>query len=327
MKRRKFIGLLSSAAAAWPIAALGQQQAMPVIGFMSARAAGDSVELIAAFQRGLSEGGFVEHRNVAVEYRWAGGNYELMPTLAAELVDRRVAVLLGVGGDASALAAKKATTTIPVIFGTGSDPVAIGLVQSINRPGGNVTGVHVLTNQMEPKRLGLLDELVQRTTLIGVLINHRFPASSRMLGEIEEAARIIGRPIFVAKAGNDMEMDAAFAALVEQRVGALLVAADPYFDTRRGRIVAFAAGQRMPAMYQFREYAVEGGLVSYGVSITEAYRTFGTYAARILKGEKPADLPVQLVAKTELVINLKAARGLGFEFPPTFSARADEVIE
>jgi ABC-type uncharacterized transport system substrate-binding protein len=324
--RREFITLLGGAAT-WPLAARAQQPTMPVIGFMSSRAASDSVHLISAFQRGLSEGGLVEGRNVAVEYRWAQGNYDLMPAIAAELVNRRVAVLVAAGGDVSAQAAKKATSTVPIVFGTGSDPVATGLVASINRPGGNVTGVHVLTNQMEPKRLGLLNELIPRTTLIGILLNHRFPAAPRMLREIEEAARTIGHPVFVAKASNDAELDAAFAALVERRVGALLVAADPYYDTRRDRIVAFAARQRLPAMYQFREYAVAGGLVSYGVSLTEAYRLFGTYAMRILKGEKPTDLPVQRLVKTELVINLKAAKALGFEFPPMFSARADEVIE
>jgi putative ABC transport system substrate-binding protein len=264
---------------------------------------------------------------VAVEYRWANGEYDRLPALAADLVNRRVAVLVAVGGDTSALAAKRATSTIPIVFGSGSDPVAIGMVASINRPGGNVTGVNVLTNQMEPKRLGLLHELVPGVPLIGVLMNQNFPPAARQLLDLEEASRTIGQRLFVAKASNDTELDAAFTALAQQQVRALLVAADPYFDTRRERIVAFAAQHRLPAMYQFREYAAAGGLVSYGVSLSEAYRLEGAYTAKILKGEKPSDLPVQLLVKTELVINLKAAKALGFEFPATFSARADEVIE
>ena len=327
MRRREFITLIGGAAVAWPLVARAQQPAMPVVGFMSARSLGDSVHLVAAFRQGMSEGGFVEGRNVAVEYRWANGEYDRLPALAADLVNRRVAVLVAVGGDTSALTAKRATSTIPIVFGSGSDPVATGLVESINRPGGNVTGVNILTNQMEPKRLGLLHELVPGVPLIGVLINQNFPPAARQLLELEAASRAIGQRLFVAKASNDAELDAAFTALAQQQVRALLVAADPYYDTRRERIVAFAAQHRLPAMYQFREYAAAGGLVSYGVSLTEAYRLFGTYAAKILNGEKPADLPVQLLVKTELVINLKAAKALGFEFPATFSARADEAIE
>jgi putative ABC transport system substrate-binding protein len=326
MKRREFITFLGGAAA-WPLAARAQQAAMPVVGFMSARSPGDSVHLVAAFRQGISEGGFVEGRNVAVEYRWANGEYDRLPALAADLVNRRVAVLVAVGGESSALAAKQATSTIPIVFGAGSDPVTTGLVASINRPGGNVTGVNVLTDQMEPKRLGLLHELVPGVPLIGVLMNQNFPPAARQLLDLEVASRAIGQRLFVAKASNDAELDAAFTALSQQQVRALLVVADPYYDTRRERIVAFAAQHRLPAMYQFREYAAAGGLVSYGVSLTEAYRLFGASAAKILNGEKPADLPVQLLVKTELVINLKAAKLLGFEFPATFSARADEVIE
>jgi putative tryptophan/tyrosine transport system substrate-binding protein len=327
MRRREFITLIGGAAVAWPLVARAQQPAMPLVGFMSARSPGDSAHLVAAFRRGMGEGGFVEGQNVAVEYRWANGEYDRMPALAADLVNRRVAVLVATGGDVSALAAKRATSTIPIVFGSGSDPVAIGMVASINRPGGNVTGVNVLTNQMEPKRLGLLHELVPGVPLIGVLMNQNFPPAARQLLDLEEASRTIGQRLFVAKASNDTELDAAFTALAQQQVRALLVAADPYFDTRRERIVAFAAQHRLPAMYQFREYAAAGGLVSYGVSLSEAYRLEGAYTAKILKGEKPSDLPVQLLVKTELVINLKAAKALGFEFPATFSARADEVIE
>jgi putative ABC transport system substrate-binding protein len=327
MQRREFITLIGGAAVAWPLVARAQQPAMPLVGFMSARSPGDSAHLVAAFRRGMGEGGFVEGQNVAVEYRWANGEYDRLPALAADLVNRRVAVLVATGGDVSALAAKRATSTIPIVFGSGSDPVAIGMVASINRPGGNVTGVNVLTNQMEPKRLGLLHELVPGVPLIGVLMNQNFPPAARQLLDLEEASRTIGQRLFVAKASNDTELDAAFTALAQQQVRALLVAADPYFDTRRERIVAFAAQHRLPAMYQFREYAAAGGLVSYGVSLSEAYRLEGAYTAKILKGEKPSDLPVQLLVKTELVINLKAAKALGFEFPATFSARADEVIE
>jgi putative ABC transport system substrate-binding protein len=325
MKRREFITLVGGAAA-WPMVARAQQAAMPVIGFMSSRSLSDSVHLVKAFQQGLNASGFVEGRNVAIEYRWGEGNYDRLPALAAELVDRRVAVLVAVGGDPSAHAAKKATSTIPIVFGAGSDPVATGLVASINRPGGNVTGVNILTNQLEPKRLGLLKELVPKT-VVGVLLNHRFFPAARMLQEIEEAAKTINQPILVAKASNDAELASGFTSLAQERVGALLVAADPYYDSRREQIVGFAARQRLPAMYQFREYVVAGGLVSYGVSLTEGYRQFGVYAAKILRGENPADLPVISVVKTELVINLKTAKAIDFEFPPTFSARADEVIE
>src|SRR5450759_1467842 len=274
MQRREFITLLGGAAVAWPIAARGQT-AMPVIGFMSARSPGDSGLRVAAFHQGMGEGGFVEGRNVAVEYRWANGEYDRLPALAADLVNRRVAVLVAVGGDTSALAAKRATSTIPIVFGSGSDPVAIGMGASINRPGGNVTGVNVLTNQMEPKRLGLLHELVPGVPLIGVLMNQNFPPAAHQLLDLETASRTIGQRLFVAKASNDAELDAAFTALVQQQGHALLIAADPYYDSRRDRIVAFATQHRLPAMYQFREYAAAGGLVSYGVSLTEAYHLVG----------------------------------------------------
>ena len=326
MRRREFISLLGGAAFC-PFTARAQQPAMPVIGFMSARSPEDSAHLVAAFRQGMSDGGFVEGRNVAIEYRWANGEYKRLPALAADLVNRRVDVLVAIGGDVSGLAAKRATSTIPIVFGSGSDPVELGLVASINRPGGNMTGVYALTNDMEPKRLGLLHELVPGVPLIGVLMNQNFPPAAQQLLELEAASRTIGQRLFVAKASNDVELDAAFTALAQQQISALLVGADPYYDTRRERIIAFAARHRLPAVYQFREYAAAGGLMSYGVNLTEAYRLEGTYAAKILKGGKPADLPVQLLVKTEFVINLKAAKALGLEFPATFSARADEVIE
>jgi ABC-type uncharacterized transport system substrate-binding protein len=325
MKRREFITLIGGAAAGWQLAARAEQPAKPLIGFLSGRSPDDSEYLVAAFRRGLAEDGFVEGQNVAIEYHWARGDYSRLPELAADLVNRPVDVLVGVGGDQSAHAAKAATSTIPVIFGMGDDPVAAGMVASLNRPGGNVTGVTVLTSQIMSKRLGLLHELLPGSAVLGVLLNPKGTATQ--LRDLDAAARTISQRVFISYASNDAELGAAFASLVQQRVGGLLVAADPYFDTQRARIISFAIQNRLPALYQFREYAAAGGLLSYGVDLTEAYRQFGIYAAKILKGAKPADLPVHQVVKFELVINLKTAKEIGFEFPPTFSARADEVIE
>jgi len=257
---------------------------MPVIGFMSTRSPEDSAYLLAAFRRGLAEGGFVEGQNVAIEFRWARGEYDRLPEMAADLVSRRVNVLTAVGGDPSPRAAKRATSTIPIVFGMGSDPVSGGLVESFNRPGGNATGIETLTSEMEPKRLGLLRELVPGVSLVGVLLNPNFPPSAYQLRQIEEAARTIGQRTVVAKASTAEGLDAAFTVLVRERADALLVAADPYFDTRREEIVGFAERQRLPTIYQFREYALAGGLLSYGISLTEAYRQYGVYTANILKG-------------------------------------------
>jgi putative ABC transport system substrate-binding protein len=325
MRRRDFITLLGGAAA-WPFTARAQQP-MPVIGFMSARSPEDSVHLLEAFRRGLKEGGSIEGENVAIEFRWARGDYTRLPALAADLVSRQVVVIVAAGGDPSALAAKAATVTIPIVFGIGGDPVKLGLVASLNRPGGNVTGVTLLTNLMEPKRLGLLRDLAPGVSLIGTLINPKFSASVHQLEQLEEAARATGQRIVIAEASSDETLEAAFVLLVREGAGALLVAADPYFDTRRDRIVAFAARQRLPAIYQFREYAVAGGLLSYGVSITDAYRQYGAYAAMILKGAKPADLPVHQPTKFELVINLKTAKALGLKISDNLLSLADEVIE
>jgi putative tryptophan/tyrosine transport system substrate-binding protein len=327
MRRRDFITLLGGAAAAWPLAARAQQPAMPVIGFMSSRSPEDSVHLLEAFRRGLKEGGFVEGQNVAIEFRWAGGDYNKLPELAADLVSRRVNVLTAVGGDPSPRAAKRATSTIPIVFGMGGDPVSDGLVESYNRPGGNVTGVTLLTNLMEPKRLGLLRELAPDVPLIGALVNPNFAPAARQEQQLEEAAHASNQRLVIAKASTDYELEAAFGSLVREGVGALLVAADPYFDTRRDRIVAFAAQQRLPAIYHFREYAVAGGLLSYGVSITDAYRQFGVYTAKILIGAKPADLPVLQPTKFETVINLKTAKALGIQISDNLLSLADEVIE
>ena len=327
MRRRKFIVLLGGAAAAWPLAARAEQPAMPVIGFMSARSPEDSAELLKAFLQGLGEDGFVEGRNVAVEYRWARGDYSQLPALAAELVRQRVTVLVGAGGDASARAAVAATTTIPVVFNMGGDPVKGGLVQSFNQPGGNATGGVILTDALEPKRLGLLNELVPGDGPFGAILNPKFPPAASQMHDLEQAAPKIGRKLLILQASNDAELDAAFAALLREQVVAVLVASDPYFDTRHKRIIAFAAQHRLPAIYQFRQYALDGGLISYGPSLTEAYRQVGVYAARILKGAKPADLPVMQPTKFDFIINMKTAKALGLNVPPTLLARADEVIE
>jgi putative ABC transport system substrate-binding protein len=276
---------------------------------------------------GLSDEGFVEGRNVSVEFRWAEGRYAEMPAIAAELVSRQVTVLVAVGGEPSALAAKAATSAIPIVFTAGGDPVQSGLVASLNRPGGNATGISLLTTAPEAKRLGLLHELVPRPALIGVLINPNYREAEGQWREVREAARIIDQRIQISEAGNDQELDTAFAALVQQRADALLVCSDPFFDTRRDRIIASAAQLKLPAIYQFREYAVAGGLMSYGISITDGYRQVGIYTGQILKGAKPADLPIQQSIRFEFVINLKTAKALGLDVPPTLSARADEVIE
>ena len=326
IRRRDFITLLGGAAAAWPLATRAQQP-VTLIGFLSARSPEDSTHLLPAFAAGLAEGGYVEGQNLAIEFRWARGRYDLLPAMAAELVSRGVAVLTTAGGEPSALAAKRATSTIPIVFGVGGDPVRLGLVESFSRPGGNATGVTLLTNLMEPKRLGLLRELVPGVPLIGVLLNPNFAQAPVQLQQIEEAARSIDQRITVANVSTDEGLEVAFPAFTRQSVGALLVAADPYFDTRREQIVALAARHRLPAIYQFREYALAGGLLSYGVSITDAYRQYGVYTARILKGAKPADLPVLQPTKFETVINLKTAKALGVKISDNLLSLADEVVE
>jgi putative tryptophan/tyrosine transport system substrate-binding protein len=327
MRRREFIALLGGTAAAWPLPARAQQPALPVIGFMSGRAPEDSAHLVSAFRQGLAETGFVEGQTVTIEFRWADGDYDRLPALAADLVSRKVAVLVGVGGDVSALAAKKATASIPVVFGMGADPVKAGLVASFNRPGGNATGFTLWTSEMESKRLGLLRDIVPAVQLIGILVNPKFPPSSQELNDLELAAKGIGQWLFVASANDDAELDAALTSLGQQRVGAFLVTAAPFFDTRLERIVGFAAQNRLPAIYQFREYAVAGGLISYGPNVVESYRNAGDYVGRILKGEKPADLPVLQPTKFDFVINLKTAKALGLTVPPTLLAEAGEVFE
>ena len=328
MKRREFITLLGGAAAAWPLGAHAQQAAMPVIGFMSSRSPEDSGHLVEAFRRGLKEGGAgVEGANFAIEYRWARGDYSRLPAFATDFVSRRVDVIAAFGGDPSALAAKRATSTIPIVATLPGDPISPGLVQSFNRPGGNVTGLALASDEIEPKRLGLLRELAPGAALFGGLLNPNFPPAVHQLRQLEEAARAISQRLIIAKASTDPELEAAFASLTQGGVGALLVAADPYFDTRRDRIVSFAAQQRLPAIYHFRDYVVAGGLLSYGVSISDAYRQCGVYAAKILNGASPADLPALLPSKFELTINLKTAKAIGVNISDNLLSLADEVIE
>jgi ABC-type uncharacterized transport system substrate-binding protein len=322
MKRREFITLLGGAAA-WPLAASAQQP--PVVGFLSARSVDDSVGEVAAFREGLAVTGHVEGRNVVIEYRWAQGEFGRLPALAVELVRRPVAVLAAVGG--AQFAAKAATTTTPIVFGTGQDPVESGLVASLNRPGGNVTGATFLGAALGAKRLGLLRELAPGAEVIALLVDPDKSVGQVQIRDVQEAARALGQSLVVLDGGSDEKIEAAFAALAPQRVGALLVGADPFFDTRRERLVALAAQHRVPAIYQFREYVLAGGLMSYGTSITDMYRLVGLYVGRILKGEKPANLPVMQVTKFEFVINLKTAKALGVKISDNLLSLADEVIE
>jgi ABC-type uncharacterized transport system substrate-binding protein len=326
LRRREFIKLLGGSVAAWPITTRAQT-AMPLVGFMSGRAPEESKYLLAAFHQGLGEAGFIEGKNVTIEYRWAFGQYDRLPAIASELVKRNVAVLVAVGGDLSGLAAKRATSTIPIVFGSGGDPVEAGLVASLSRPGGNATGYMLLTNEMEPKRLGMLRDLVPNAAVIGVLLNPNFPPATKQLAALEDAARAINQRLAVVRASNDAELDASFSSLVEQHVGAMLVTGDPYFDTQRARIVAFAAQNKLPAIYHFREYAVAGGLISYGPRITDGYRQAGIYTGQILSGAKPGELPIVQPTKYEFVINLKTAKAIGVSIPSGLISFADEVIE
>jgi putative ABC transport system substrate-binding protein len=327
MRRRELITLLGGTAVAWPLATRAQQAATPVIGFMSAISPDVSMSLVEAFRRGLKENGFVDGENVTIEFRWANGQYDRLPALAADLVTRQISVLAAVGGDPSPLAAKRATSTIPIVFGMGSDPVAAGLVESFNRPDGNVTGVTLLTNLMEPKRLGLLRELVPGVSLIGVLLNPSFPPAVLQQQQIEEAARAIDQRVLIARASTHDELDAAFAELAKANVGAILIGADPYFNVQRQRIVRLAEQRRLPAIYQFREFALAGDLMSYGIDLPDVHRQLGIYTAKILKGTKPRDLPVLQPTKFELVINVKTAKALGVKISDNLLSLADEVIE
>jgi putative ABC transport system substrate-binding protein len=326
LERRKFITLLGGAAA-WPLAANAQQPAMPVIGFLG----NESPEIFAgrlrAFRQGLDEAGFVDRRNVAIEFRWARGEYDQLSVLAADLVRQSVTVMVATTTPA-VLAAKAATTTIPVVFLTGGDPVEMGLVASLNRPGGNLTGVSNLTVEIGAKQMELLHELVPAATLIALLVNPANPVLADTLSRnLQTAARAMRQQILVVSASTESDFDTVFTTLVEQRVGALVVGNDPFFNARLDKLVVLAARHAVPAIYPYREFAAAGGLMSYGSNLADPYRLVGVHTGRILRGEKPADMPVQLVTKIELVINLKAARALGITFPITLLGRADEVIE
>lgn len=325
MRRREFLSAVGSAAVAWPLAARAQQSSMPIVGFLNGQSPQNFAHLARAFGAGLNETGYAEGRNVAVEYRWAEGQVGRLPALAADLVTRRVAVIAATGG--AHHAARAATSTIPIVVTMGGDPVKEGLVASLNRPGGNLTGVSAFVTTLEAKRLELLHELVPQATLIGVIRDPTFSASEVQLQEIQAAARALARRVLIENVSNDQQIDAAFAKLRDAKVGGVLVTGSPFNNSRRAHFVSKVAEYAIPAVYENRETAQAGGLVSYGASLPDLYRQVGVYAGRILKGEKVSDLPVALPTKFEMVVNLKTAKALGISMPTALLLRADEVIE
>jgi putative ABC transport system substrate-binding protein len=324
LKRREIITLLGSAAA-WPLAARAQQPATPVIGFLNTRALNEAQHVLTAFRQGLKEAGTVEGQNVTIEYRWAEGQYDRLPALAADLVRRQVAVIAANGPAAVALRA--ATTMIPTVFYTGGDPVQMGFVTTLNRPGGNLTGVTTLGSELGPKRLQLLHEVVPTATVIAVLVNPNYSIAESESRDMQSAAHTLGLQVHILHASTERDFDMVFAALVQLRAGALVIAADPFFTSRSEELGALALRYAVPAIYQYREFAAAGGLMSYGISDMDAYRLVGVSTGRILKGEKPADLPVQQATKVELIINMKTAKALGLTMPLPLLGRVDEVIE
>ena len=323
--RRDLLAALGGAAVTWPLAARAQQPAMPVIGFLRDTSLADAMYLVAAFRQGLKEAGYVEGQNVTIEFRWTDNQADRLPALAADLVRRRVAVI--VCNTPAALAAKAATATIPIVFGSGTDPVKLGLVTSLNRPGGNITGVSFFTNELEPKRLGLLHELIPQAVTVAALVNPKFLDAADRLRELDEAARTLGKQLHVINASTATEIDAAFAAFAQRRPDALIVVTDPFMTSRRYQLAALANRYALRAIYAGREVVLAGGLMSYSTSLVDAYHQKGIYTGQILKGAKPADLPVVQPTRLELVINLATAKAIGLDVPPTLLARADEVIE
>jgi ABC-type uncharacterized transport system substrate-binding protein len=327
LRRRDFITLVGGAAVAWPLKARAQNPAMPVIGFLSGSSLASLSSQIAAFHQGLKETGYVDGRNVATEYRWAEEHYDRLPALATELVGRRVAVIAATGGIASGLAAKAATSTIPIVFNTGGDPVQQGLVASLNRPGGNATGVTFLGNTLLAKQFEVLHELVPNAALFAVLMNSANPNFEFDVRSLQTAADALGQKLLVVKASSESDIGAGFATMVQQKVGGLAVISDPFLISQREQLVALAARHALPAIYALREYTVAGGLMSYGASLSAAYRQVGVYVGRILNGDRPTDLPVQQSTKIEFVINLKTVKSLGLNVPLPLLGRTDEVIE
>jgi putative tryptophan/tyrosine transport system substrate-binding protein len=326
LRRRDFMTLLGGAAATWPLAAVAQQPSKPVVGFLSPQSAIASAHLLAAVRRGLNESGLIEGQNVAIEPRWAEGRYDRLPALAAELIHHPVTVLVA-SAPPAAVAAQAATSTIPIVFSSGADPVRLGLVAGLNRPGGNITGVSHFSLALEAKRLEILHELVPDAARIAVLVNPTLPGAEAITDEMQAAARALGVKVHVVNASSEDDLDAAIASIVGAAARGLVVASDPFFLSRRDRLVSAVARRAIPAIYQFREFAAAGGLVSYGANLADGYRLVGVYAGRIIRGEKPADLPVVQPSKFELVINLNTAKALHLEVPPMLIARADEVIE